>query len=308
MFHMVVTLDVSKLSGWLNLAAVCQESKERHTMRGEVRPGGGRRRARGARSVQGRGLNCRLGAGHGEERTSNMRPMFMTLEVSKLSGWLNALANCRESKGGHTVRCEVWPLRREAAGDRDARSVQGRARLQIGGRPRGGAHPEYGVHGRDAGRVEAQRLVEPRRVLPRVERKAYGAGRGAAREMGGGGRPRCTQRAGRGGCGCRLVAGHGVERTKNMPIMSVTLDVSKLSGWLNADACCRESKGGHTVRGGVRASRLTADGGDGVQRAAEARLQIGGRTGVERTMNILCMSVTPEVCQLEMSALKFVMV
>ena len=78
--------------------------------------------------------------------------------------------------------------------------------------------------------------------------------------MGGGGRPRCTQRAGRGGCSCRLVAGHGVERTKNMPIMSVTLDVSKLSGWLNADACCRESKRGHTVRGEVLPGRQEGGG------------------------------------------------
>ena len=29
------------------------------------------------------------------------------------------------------------------------------------------------------------------------------------------------------------------ERTCNMPNMSLTLDVSKLSGWLNADAYCR---------------------------------------------------------------------
>ena len=29
------------------------------------------------------------------------------------------------------------------------------------------------------------------------------------------------------------------ERTINMCHMLVTLDVSKLSGWLNADACCR---------------------------------------------------------------------
>eukprot|EP00964_Phaeocystis_antarctica_P099930 scaffold65681_cov57-Phaeocystis_antarctica.AAC.1 len=34
-----------------------------------------------------------------------------------------------------------------------------------------------------------------------------------------------------------------------MNCMSVTLEVSKLSGWLNADAYCRESNGGHTVRG-----------------------------------------------------------
>ena len=34
-----------------------------------------------------------------------------------------------------------------------------------------------------------------------------------------------------------------------MKCMVVTLEVSKLSFWLNADARCRESKGGHTVRG-----------------------------------------------------------
>ena len=66
-------------------------------------------------------------------------------------------------------------------------------------------------------------------------------------------------------------AGHGEERTRNMPYIpvtldvsrfsgwlnadaewsmyciSVTLEVSKLSGWLNADAPCRESNGGHTM-------------------------------------------------------------
>ena len=94
-----------------------------------------------------------------------MERMSVTLEVSKLSGWLNADADCRDSNGGHTVRREVqrtgWP---EAAGDRGASSVQGRARLQI----------------------------------------------------------RST--------------GHGEERTLNMLLMSVTLEVLKLSGWLNADA------------------------------------------------------------------------
>ena len=67
---------------------------------------------------------------------------------------------CRESEGGHTVRGEVQVGRREAAGDRGARSVQGRARLQIGGRAWGGAHVEDVVHVRDAGGVKAQRLVE----------------------------------------------------------------------------------------------------------------------------------------------------
>ena len=78
---------------------------------------------------------------------------------------------------------------RSASDDGIPSSLQGRARLQAGGRARGGAHPEHGVHARDAGGVEAQRLVEHRRALPRVERRAYGAGRGA-----GGGRWRFERR------------------------------------------------------------------------------------------------------------------
>eukprot|EP00964_Phaeocystis_antarctica_P026935 scaffold15160_cov57-Phaeocystis_antarctica.AAC.2 len=93
--------------------------------------------------------------------------MSVTLEVSKLSGWLNTAAFCRESNGGHAVRGEVRAWRREAAGDGGASSVQWRARLQIGDRARGGAHIEHAVHGRDAGgvpvgyvRVEFIPLVE----------------------------------------------------------------------------------------------------------------------------------------------------
>ena len=66
----------------------------------------------------------------------------------------------------------------EAAGDRGARSVQGRARLQIWGRARGRAHVEHALHVCDAGGVEAQRLIERRRELPRVERRACGVGQG----------------------------------------------------------------------------------------------------------------------------------
>ena len=69
-----------------------------------------------------------MAAGHGEEygeeRTVNILFMFVTLEVSKLSGWLNADAPCRGPNGGHTMRGEVQSTgRREAAGDRSARSV-----------------------------------------------------------------------------------------------------------------------------------------------------------------------------------------
>ena len=51
------------------------------------------------------------------------------------------------------------------------------------------------------------------------------------------------------------------ERTKNMYPMSVTLDVSRLSGWLNADAYCRVER--KHKRAGVRIGRR-----EGVRAAA----------------------------------------
>ena len=45
----------------------------------------------------------------------------------------------------------------------------------------------------------------------------------------------------RGGCGGRARA---AERTRNMALMLVTLDVSKLSGWSKAAAFCRGRKQG----------------------------------------------------------------
>ena len=98
MRSMLSTLDVSKLSGWLNADACCRESNGGHTVRSELR--NGRRRATAVQAACRRGLDCRLGAGHGEERTQNMAYMVVTLDVSKLSGWLNTDAPCRESKGG----------------------------------------------------------------------------------------------------------------------------------------------------------------------------------------------------------------
>jgi len=40
----------------------------------------------------------------------------------------------------------------------------------------------------------------------------------------------------------RLLAGARAERTRNMWPMSATLEVSQLSGWLNADAFCQVEK------------------------------------------------------------------
>ena len=75
----------------------------------------------------------------------------------------------------------------------------------------------------------------------RVEREAYSRKRGemrAGRREGVWGRRRCKQGAGRTRLR-RLLAGARAERTPNIMYMSVTLDVSKLSGWLNMSAYCR---------------------------------------------------------------------
>ena len=58
----------------------------------------------------------------------------------------------------------------------------------------------------------------------------------------------------RGGPGSRLWGTRArAERTLNMYCMVVTLDVSKLSGWLNADAACRvERRACDVGRGAAR--------------------------------------------------------
>ena len=46
--------------------------------------------------------------------------------------------------------------------------------------------------------------------------------------------------------------------------MSMTLDVSKLSGWLNAAAPCQGRRREHTITGGkMRAGKAVGFGGDG---------------------------------------------
>ena len=84
---MLVTLEVSKLSGWLNDAAPCRESEAGHAVWGEVcgsagGRGGGRRRCK-QRAEKGSTADWRR---HGEERTANMTYMVVTLDVSRLSG------------------------------------------------------------------------------------------------------------------------------------------------------------------------------------------------------------------------------
>ena len=79
----------------------------------------------------------------------------------------------------------------------------------VGAQEVGGAHVEHAVHGCDAGRVEAQRLVERRRFLPsRKEGTMRGEVRDGRREGGAAARRkrRARGRAGLEGLGRRKLA------------------------------------------------------------------------------------------------------
>ena len=54
-----------------------------------------------------------LGARARAERTKNMLTMSVTLDVLKLSGWLNAFASCRVERRACDARGKVHPGRRE---------------------------------------------------------------------------------------------------------------------------------------------------------------------------------------------------
>ena len=87
MAPMSVTLDVSKLSGWLNADAPCRVERREHVMQGEAATGVMRAR---------------------EERTLNIWDMSLTLDVLKLSDWLNTDARCRGIRahgGGRASTC-----------------------------------------------------------------------------------------------------------------------------------------------------------------------------------------------------------
>ena len=108
-----------------------------------------------------------VGARARAERTANMDCMFVTLDMLKLSAWLNAVAYCRvvERAG---MRCG----KRSSPGGVRALSggeggLHGEGPTQgCGSQGTRGAHLEHAAHGRDLGRVEAERLVERRRKLP----------------------------------------------------------------------------------------------------------------------------------------------
>jgi hypothetical protein len=104
-------------------------------MRGEVRAG--RREGMGQwrrkRHARGKGLTQGLGARARAGRTWNILCMSVTLEVSQLSGWLNADAICRVERRA----CDMGQGARPGGGGRGAVAVQaactGKARVKAWG-------------------------------------------------------------------------------------------------------------------------------------------------------------------------------
>eukprot|EP00964_Phaeocystis_antarctica_P120475 scaffold84224_cov57-Phaeocystis_antarctica.AAC.3 len=87
--------------------------------------------------------------------------------MSKLSGWLNTFASCRVETSAYDAGRGVRDGRRAGVGRSQCTQRAGEGSTADWGQgTRGGAHPEHGMHVRDAGRVEVQRLVELIRALP----------------------------------------------------------------------------------------------------------------------------------------------
>ena len=117
---MSLTLEVSKLSGWLKEYAFCRVEGRACDAGGERwEPRGGRAWGGGGTQEACTGM-ARLkawGPRARAERTPNMPLMSVTLEVSKLSGWLKAFADCRDEGRACVVGVgEVRAGRREGLG------------------------------------------------------------------------------------------------------------------------------------------------------------------------------------------------
>ena len=108
----------------------------------------------------------RLLAGARAERTLNMWLMSATLEVSQLSGWLNADAFCQVEKTQEERRQVGMDAGGRGGGGGASRVQAEDPTVKAAGRGTRGAHIKHVPHVPDAGRVQAQRLVERRRVLP----------------------------------------------------------------------------------------------------------------------------------------------
>jgi hypothetical protein len=211
--------------------------------------------------------------------------MSLTLEVSKLSGWLKAFASCRVQRGHPTegrTRCtEMWHTEERANQQHVAHACVCGPAWECGQKAQAEAHIEHGAHVCNAGGVKAQRLVESKRTLP-SPKGASEHTKGSAWQGRNGTERRVNQERARRACGPQLRSvgrRRRRKRTKNMKPMSVTLEVSKLSGWLKAAAPCRVQSDGHPTKGHAWHGDV-AHRGKGGPAACSARVRVWPSSGV----------------------------
>ena len=239
------------------------------------------------------GLKCILGAGHGEERTANMPYMLvLTLDVSKLSGWLNF-----ESENMTEISSSV-----QEAG---LRLAIGRGDMRFAMRT-----VKHVGHVCDLGRVEAAHWpVEFFRDLPSQKedkRHTIQGDRCGPREQGRRG-PREQGRRGGGAEGgaqaaCKAGPTRGRGQARGRTHIEHALHI--------CDAGRVEV---HWLVERKRSLRFSGGGGGLLlgHSGRERRARVVSTPSTQlllpecvRTSNMYFMFVTPEVCQLEMSALK----
>eukprot|EP00964_Phaeocystis_antarctica_P153867 scaffold122303_cov48-Phaeocystis_antarctica.AAC.3 len=91
------------------------------------------------------GLGWRFAA---RARTKNMRVMSVTLDVSRLSGWLNSLAYCRVTRTAHEAGQGVDGEARGRWARWWCKRLEGKgSRLEVRGE---GTHRKHVAHARDA--------------------------------------------------------------------------------------------------------------------------------------------------------------
>ena len=166
MWSMCVTLEVSKVNGWSNADACCRKSNGGNMMRGELRAGRRQVAARATASKQRAGEESSAGSlGHG--RGAHEEHAVHDCDAGGVE------AQRLVERGRALPSPKAGMLRgRQAGQETGGRGGGGLSDARrgpdwwVGGTGRRGAHLKHVLHVRDAGRVEAQRLVELIRVLP----------------------------------------------------------------------------------------------------------------------------------------------
>ena len=158
------------------------------------REGSARLEVRGIRAREEWGPQTGKGSPGGRGEGTHLKHVFHVLdagevEVQRLVELLRVLPSRKEG--------EVWAGRREGGGrGGGASGMKGRARLEVRGK---GTHSKHVGHACDAGRFEAQLLVECRRALPSC--KGSHAKRGEVWAVRRWARWWCKPRAGKGSAG-----------------------------------------------------------------------------------------------------------